>query len=82
LISDIYRGYLFRKKLEFNRNSYYIGKIILLISFLVIITSSASIVTKMAQVYGKNAEYASIINVATTIVCIVIMPIMVWLYQI
>ncbi|KOR25163.1 autotransporter [Clostridium sp. L74] len=31
----------------------------------------------MAQVYGKNAEYASIINVATSIVCIVTIPIMV-----
>lgn len=58
------------------------GKMILLISLLATITPSASTVTQMAQIYEKNAEYASIINVVTTIVCIVTMPIMVWLYQI
>lgn len=58
------------------------GRMILLISLLATITPSASTVTQMAQIYGKNAEYASIINVGTTIVCIVTMPIMVWLYQI
>lgn len=57
------------------------GKTILLISLLATITPSASTVTQMTQIYGKNAEYASIINVITTIVCIVTMPIMVWLYQ-
>lgn len=57
------------------------GKMILLISLLATITPSASIVTQMAQIYGKNGEYASVINVVTTIVCIVTMPIMVWLYQ-
>lgn len=57
------------------------GKTILLISLLATITPSASTVTQMTQIYGKNAEYASIINVITTIVCIVTMPMMVWLYQ-
>ncbi|KOA19649.1 membrane transport protein [Clostridium homopropionicum DSM 5847] len=58
------------------------GKMILLISLLATITPSASTITQMAQIYGKNAEYASVINVVTTIICIVTMPIMVWLYQI
>ncbi|WP_461205873.1 AEC family transporter [Clostridium sp. DL1XJH146] len=58
------------------------GKTILLISLLATITPSASTVTQMAQIYEKNADYASVINVVTTIVCIVTMPIMVWLYQI
>lgn len=58
------------------------AKKILLISLLATITPSASTVTQMVQIYGKNAEYASIINVVTTIVCIVTMPILVWLYQI
>lgn len=58
------------------------GKMILLISLLATITPSASTVTQMAQIYEKNAEYASVINVVTTIFCIVTMPIMVWLYQI
>lgn len=58
------------------------GNMILLISLLATITPSASTITQMAQIYGKNAEYASVINVVTTIICIVTMPIMVWLYQI
>lgn len=58
------------------------GKMILLISLLATIAPSASTVTQMAQIYGKNGEYASVINVVTTIVCIITMPIMVWLYQV
>ncbi|MGJ0909199.1 hypothetical protein [Clostridium botulinum] len=54
----------------------------MLISILATITTSAPTVTQMAQIYGKNAEYPSIINVGTTIVCIITMTIMVWLYQI
>jgi malate permease and related proteins len=57
------------------------GKMILLISLLAAITPSASSVTQMAQIYGDNGEYASVINVVTTIICIITMPIMVWLYQ-
>ncbi|WP_243158595.1 hypothetical protein ACFLKA_11635 [Clostridium caseinilyticum] len=53
----------------------------MLISLLTTITSSASTVTQMAQIYEKNTEYASVINVVTTIVCILTTPIMVWLYQ-
>lgn len=60
----------------------YDGEIILLISFLASIAPAASTVTQMAQIYDKNAEYASAINVITTIVCIFTMPVMVWLYQI
>lgn len=58
------------------------GKMILLVSLLATITPSASTVTQMSQIYGKNAEYASVINVVTTIICIITMPVMVWLYQI
>lgn len=58
------------------------GKTILLISLLATITPSASTITQMSQIYEKNAEYASVINAATTIICIVTMPIMVWLYQV
>ncbi|MDS1003260.1 hypothetical protein P9J83_07075 [Clostridium sporogenes] len=54
----------------------------MLISLLATITHYASTVIQMSQIYGKNAEYASIINVTTTIIWIVTMPIMVWLYQI
>lgn len=58
------------------------GKMILLISLLATITPSASTVTQIAQIYEKNAEYASAINVVTTITCILTMPIIVWLYEI
>lgn len=57
------------------------GKTILLISLLAVCTPSASTITQMAQVYGKDADYASAINVTTTIFCIVTMPLMVALYQ-
>jgi len=57
------------------------GKTILLISFLATVTPSSATVTQMAQIYGEDAEYASVINVVTTIVCIVTMPIMVALYM-
>lgn len=58
------------------------GKMVLLISLLATITPSAATVTQMSQIYGKNGEYASVINIVTTIICIITMPIMVWLYQI
>lgn len=53
---------------------------ILLVTFLAAIAPSASSVTSMAQVYGKDADYASAINVATTLCSIVTMPLMVALY--
>ncbi|WP_238916387.1 AEC family transporter [Clostridium sp. YIM B02555] len=57
------------------------GKVILLISLLATLTPSAVTIIQMAQIFGKNEEYASAINVVTTIVCIITMPIMVWIYQ-
>ena len=57
------------------------GEMILMITFLAMTTPVASTITQMAQVYGKNAEYASAINVVTTLCCILTMPVMVMLYQ-
>jgi len=54
---------------------------VLLISLIATITPSACSITNMAQVYGKNASYASAINMATTLSCIVTMPVIVALYQ-
>ena len=54
---------------------------ILLIVFLSVITPSASTVTQMCQVYGGNSKYSSAINVMTTLLAIVTMPIMVLLYE-
>lgn len=45
------------------------------------ITPMAATITQMAQIYDRDADYASAINVVTTMLCIVTMPIMVLLYQ-
>lgn len=57
------------------------GREVLLVTFLAVITPSASTITQLAQVYGQDADYAGSINVLTTILCIVTMPVMVALYQ-
>ena len=54
---------------------------ILLIVFLSVITPSASTVTQMCQVYGNDSQYASAINVITTIFAIITMPLMVLVFQ-
>ena len=57
------------------------GKKLLLIVFLAVITPSASSITQMCQVYGNDPQYASAINVMTTLASIVTMPLMVLLFQ-
>ena len=57
------------------------GGTILLVSLLAAITPSAATVTQMAQLYDREAEYASAIYVVTTLLCIVTMPILVGIYQ-
>ena len=57
------------------------GEKILLVTFLAVITPSASTITQMCQVYGGNSKYSSAINVMTTLLAIVTMPIMVLLYE-
>lgn len=54
---------------------------ILLIVFLAIITPSASAVTQMCQVYENDSQYASAINVMTTLFAIITMPLMVILFE-
>ena len=56
------------------------GAMILLVTFIATITPTASSITQMAQVYGNNEQYEGAINIMTTIVSIVTMPIMVALY--
>ena len=58
------------------------GNKLMMIVFLAIITPSASTVTQMCQVYGNDSQYASAINVVTTLLAIVTMPLMVMLLQI
>lgn len=57
------------------------GDKIILITYLAAITPCASTVTQMCQVYGNDSKYASAINVMTTLLSIVTMPIFVYLYQ-
>lgn len=58
------------------------GNKLMMIVFLAIITPSASTVTQMCQVHGNDSQYASAINVVTTLLAIVTMPLMVMLFQI
>ena len=58
------------------------GNKLMMIVFLAIITPSASTVTQMCQVFGNDSQYASAINVVTTLLAIVTMPLMVMLFQI
>ncbi|MDD3346103.1 AEC family transporter [Oscillibacter sp.] len=57
------------------------GEGVLLISLLAACAPSGTMVTQLAQVYGGDEEYASAINVISTLLCIVSMPLMIALYQ-
>ena len=57
------------------------GSKIMLIVFLAIITPSASTVTQICQVYNNDAQYASAINVMSTLFSVITMPLMVMLFQ-
>lgn len=54
---------------------------ILLISFLASITPSAATVMQFAQIHNKDADYATAINIATTVFCVASMPFFVWLFN-
>ncbi|MBE6466010.1 MAG: AEC family transporter [Denitrobacterium detoxificans] len=53
---------------------------ILLITLLGAAAPAASTVNQMANIYGNDAGYASIINVVTTLLCIITMPLVVAVY--
>ena len=57
------------------------GRMILLISLLAVITPSATMVTQFAQIYQRDEKYAGSICAVTTIICIITMPLMIWLYM-
>lgn len=42
---------------------------------------SAAMVTQLAQIYNKDAQYASVINVMSVIFCIITMPLITLLYE-
>lgn len=54
---------------------------ILLITFLACITPAASTVMQFAQIHDKDAEYATSINILTTVSSILTMPLFVMLYD-
>lgn len=54
---------------------------ILLISFLASITPAATTVLQFAQIHDQDAEYATAINIFTTVVCVLTMPLFVMLFQ-
>ena len=54
---------------------------ILLISFLAGITPAATTVLQFAQLHDQDAEYATAINIFTTVVCVVTMPLFVMLFN-
>ena len=54
---------------------------ILLISFLASITPAATSVLQFAQIYDQDAEYATAINIFTTTVCVITMPLFVALFE-
>ncbi|MBO4992035.1 MAG: AEC family transporter [Firmicutes bacterium] len=55
------------------------------IALTILLTASsptATTVTQFSQLYDRDANYASAINITTTLVCIVTMPLFVYLYEI
>ena len=57
------------------------GETIVMISFFAASAPVASSITQMAHIYGRDAEYASVINVVSTLLCVFSMPVMAWLFQ-
>ena len=45
------------------------------------VSSGGSMITQLAQIYGKDSRYASVINVMSVIFCIITMPVMVLSYE-
>lgn len=54
---------------------------LLLISYLAIITPSASSVLQFAQIHDRDADYATSINIFTAVICVVTMPLFVALFE-
>jgi len=58
------------------------GETILMVSLLTTCAPAAVAVTQISQVYSDEGRYASFINVVTTLLCIITMPLIIGLYQI
>jgi len=57
------------------------GENILLITLLAVACPSGTMVVQIAQIYSDDGPYASAINVVSTLLCIVTMPLIIMLYQ-
>ncbi|MBR3880870.1 MAG: AEC family transporter [Mailhella sp.] len=57
------------------------GETIVMISFFAASAPVASSITQMAHIYGRNGEYASLINVVSTLLCVFSMPVLAWMFQ-
>ena len=57
------------------------GRNLLLITLFAAAAPSAATVMQQAQVFGSEADYAGAINVVTTTLCVVTMPLMTMLYE-
>lgn len=57
------------------------GKTILYITFMAMITPAATTITQLAQLHRNQPEYASAINVMTTLLCMATMPLMTVIYM-
>ncbi|MBQ1908014.1 MAG: AEC family transporter [Firmicutes bacterium] len=57
------------------------GKQLMLIVLLAACGPTAVNITQMAQLYGRDAKYASAIGVVSTLLCIITMPLMIALYN-
>ena len=60
----------------------YLVVTILMVTLLTTCAPSAVAVTQISQVYSDQGRYASFINVVTTLLCIITMPLIIALYQI
>ncbi|MBQ4528852.1 MAG: AEC family transporter [Clostridia bacterium] len=54
---------------------------VMLISYFACITPSAATIMQFSQVYGKDSDYATAINVFSTVLCIVTMPLLVMVFN-
>ncbi len=57
------------------------GHMIFLVTLLAAAAPQAATINQFAILYHKDSEYASSINILTTLACIGTMPLMVWLYE-
>ena len=52
-----------------------------MVTFLATMTPSAAMMMQFAQVYNTEIEYSVAINILTTVVCVITMPVFVALYS-